>query len=491
MEITLRQMLGINAGKEWDQLYNKNNPYAYNPLKNIFSHVRSFHLMEDDYPFGKTPSNATPNVALPGGKKGWGRMNNYNLRYTTWQKDFSSIRVSLASIVKQAEDGKVLGMRSFPNNWYAQEEWGSSPEAIKENARKYALDFFQLHVPKEKEGNPLIHTLEIGNEPWGDIGVMGFQQVAKGIIAAYKSYYNQSPPLALSVGAFQAHNPKSVWKCKECKYPSGDYVVPMLDDEILENIHEITVHPYSFTIGTVNLVEPPEASTSDFRHVQSMLDYKNKVAPQLKIAATEFGWDSESVGEAAQALYLVRNIVQMMSMGFRHLYLYEGMDNPGMKGLYATSGLFTATLPNRVIDQPKIAYKILLQMMHFLGDTAVKEMIVANKNIYAYLLGKDNVATHFIFWLPKNINHLKNPDKNEWVELPDFLTTKKLAPRRRFHKLDGNVILNNDLTFAQVAADYPTDQYFQRKKNMISLWASPVPYMVELIPLTNELEKRK
>ncbi|NJK83909.1 MAG: hypothetical protein HC912_08975 [Saprospiraceae bacterium] len=42
MQRTLREMLGVNAGKEWDQLYNKNNPYGFNPLKNIFSSVRSF-----------------------------------------------------------------------------------------------------------------------------------------------------------------------------------------------------------------------------------------------------------------------------------------------------------------------------------------------------------------------------------------------------------------------------------------------------------------
>ncbi|NJK83908.1 MAG: hypothetical protein HC912_08970 [Saprospiraceae bacterium] len=349
-----------------------------------------------------------PDVALPGGKKGWGRMNNYHLRYTTWKKDFPSIRTALASIVKHSEDGKVLGMRNFPNNWYAQSEWGNSPEAIKENAQQYALNFFQLHAPKENKEAPVIDTLEIGNEPWGDIGVMGFQQVAKGIIAAYKAYYQQSPPLVLSVGAFQAHRPQSVWKCKDCPYPSGDYIVKMLDEEILEYLKEITVHPYSFTIGTVNLVEPSESSTSDFLHVQSMLDYKAKLGrSDLQISATEFGWDSETVGEPAQAIYLVRNIFQMMSMGFHRLYLYEGMDNPGMKGLYATSGLFTATLPNRVIGKPKVAYKALLHMVHLLGDTVFHKTLVADAHIHAYLLGTPEQLTHLVVWRPTNVNHQK------------------------------------------------------------------------------------
>ncbi|NJK83907.1 MAG: hypothetical protein HC912_08965 [Saprospiraceae bacterium] len=44
--------------------------------------------------------------------------------------------------------------------------------------------------------------------------------------------------------------------------------------------------------------------------------------------------------------------------------------------------------------------------------------------------------------------------------------------------------MREDLTFQQPSADYPTEQYFQRKKNILNVWASPVPYVLELIPLT-------
>ncbi|NJL77052.1 MAG: hypothetical protein HC892_20605, partial [Saprospiraceae bacterium] len=42
MSNTFRDLLGINAGKEWDQLYNDANQYGYNRLKMSFAYVRLF-----------------------------------------------------------------------------------------------------------------------------------------------------------------------------------------------------------------------------------------------------------------------------------------------------------------------------------------------------------------------------------------------------------------------------------------------------------------
>ncbi len=478
MARTIRQLLGVNAGKEWDQIYSNRNPYGYNPLKNIFSAVRSFHLMEDDYPFGKVPASAAPDVALPGGKKGWARMNNYNLRYKKWKKDFKTLRVTLSGIVKYSEDGKVLEMRKFPNTWYAMKEWGATPIEIKKNAALYANAFFRLHNPVQALDYPLVNILEIGNEPWGDIGVEGFKQVAKGIISAYKSYYKQSPNLALSVGAFQAHNPSSIWSCKYCSYPSGDYIANMLDEEILENIVELTVHPYSFTIGTVQLVEPPESEASDFSHVESMLAYRNKVgANRLKLASTEFGWDSETIGEVAQGLYLVRNILQMARMGFDDLYLYEGIDNPGLKGLYGSSGLFKATLPGRVIGAPKMAYKILLQMVHELGAVQFKKVVEESQEVYAYWLGTEEELTHLVVWRPTDVNNQALADRSEWINLS---IKQEYNFNTRYTKLDGAIELNKDLTYNRTLREHLTKDALEQTSNGIRVKASPVPYIFEL-----------
>lgn len=481
MTKTIRQLLGINAGKEWDQIYSDRNPYGYNPLKNIFSSVRSFHLMEDDYPFGKIPANAAPDVALPGGKRGWAKMNNYNLRYKKWKNDFPSIRATLSSIVKHNESGKVMSMRKFPNAWYSMKEWGASPTEIKRNAALYANAFFRLHNPVQALDYPLINVLEIGNEPWGDIGVNGFQQVAKGIISAYKEYYKESPNLALSIGAFQAHNPNNVWKCKTCSYPSGDFIGNMLDEEILAHITELTVHPYSFTIGTVQLTEPPESTSSDFSHVSSMFAYRNKMGKHLKMASTEFGWDSETVGELVQGLYLVRNILQMASMGFDALYLYEGIDNPGLKGLYGSSGLFKATQPGRVIGAPKMAYKVLLQLVHELGDRQFKQAIATTDNVYALLFGTDEQMTHLVVWRPENISQQDQPDQPAWVKLPNSSMLQPYQLDSRFTKLDGQITMNNDLTFVQSEKAHPTSDILKRTRNEIQIKASPVPYVFKLI----------
>lgn len=478
MSNTFQDLLGINAGKEWDQLYNDTNQYGYNPLKNVFRHVRSFHLMEDDFPFGETPATTKADVQLPGEKRAWGRMNNYNLRYKRWKNDFASVRVSLASIVVHDKAGKLLTMRKFPNGWYSRAEWGEVPKVIKANAKQYALTFFKLHAPAQEKGNSLIETLEIGNEPWGDIGVEAYQAVAKGIMEAHREYYGSSPRLSISSAAFQAHEPKSIWKCKTCKYPSSDYVATMLDEFLCQNLDELTVHPYSFLIGTTQLTEAPESESSDFSHIQSMFDFRKRIGrPDLKIAVTEFGWDSLTVGEPAQAAYIVRNILLMAKMGIHKAYLYEGLDNPGLKGLYGSSGIFSIVEgKNRAVGKPKLAYKTLLQLTHLLCETQFIKVLLEADNAYIYAFGKDNRITHLVIWQPKNITGQTSPDRAVWIEIPNFLATEKITLAQKYYKLDGNIILTSDLKLQSIPS-HLTDKCVQENRSVLKVSVSPIPYL--------------
>jgi len=482
MPNTFRDLVGINAGKEWDQIYNPENIYAYNPLKNCFRHVRSFHLMEDDYPFGTNPANAKPDVQLPREKRAWGRMNNYNLRYKRWKDDFDSIRVSLSSIVLQDKTGKVLGLRKFPNGWYSKSEWGEDAKTTKANAKNYALAFFKLHVPVAETGEPLIETIEIGNEPWGDIGTEAYQAVTKGIIEAHKEYYGSTPRLSLSSGAFQAHNPKNVWKCNTCKYPSGDYVVNMLDGEILEYIEELTVHPYSFLIGTTQLTETPESESSDFSHIKSMFDFRKRIGKSdLKISVTEYGWDSLTVGEAAQSAYTLRNIFLMTKMSIHKAYFYEGLDNPGLKGLYGSSGVFnTIEGKNRAIGTPKIIYKSLLQLMHLLCEKHFVKVLFESKEVVVYGFGMNTKITHLVAWQTKNINQPIQSDQNKWVEVPNFIATEKITLEQKCYKLDGNIELTQDLKI-KTFPSYSTNKYVLDQKQSLKINISPIPYVFVVV----------
>lgn len=481
MARTFRQLLGINAGKEWDQLYNTNNRYGYNPFLNIFSHVRSFHLMEDDYPKGDFPKNAKPDVRLPGSNSGWGRMNNYQLRYEKWSKDFESLRVSLTGISEFDKISKKVNMRSFPNKWYSKADWGNDEKSIIENAKRYGLAFFALHVPKDQPITPFMRTLEIGNEPWGDIGIEGYRAVLKGIISAYQIYYGEKPLLRLSSAAFQAHEPNHVWKCNYCDYPSGDYVGKILDEELLSQIHELTIHPYSFASGSVKLVEPPESSTSDFAKVRSMFDFRAKMKrPQLTISATEFGWDSGTVGEAAQAAYTLRNIVMMSAMGFYECYLYEGLDNPGIKGLYGSSGLFEVKLPGRYIARPKLIYKILLQFMNLASDLEVMESLQEDGDAYIYLLGEKGKATHLIAWRPNDFGSDKQAAIAKWISVSPNVRRQKLNLAVNFVKLDGNIQLDERLRCQTTGLLYRANEYSENKNGLERLKLSGFPALFPL-----------
>ncbi len=482
-ERTFREMLGINAGKEWDQIYSPKNPYGYNPLKNIFSNVRSFHLMEDDYLKGEVPATAKPDVCLPGDDCKWGRMNNYKTRYKKWAADFPSLRASMTGIAEYDKATGKVRLRKFPNKWYSKAQWGGTPEAIERNAYAYALAFAKLYAPRKEKGRPMIDMLEIGNEPWGDTGLEGYQAIARGVIAAFKDYYGDSPRMRLASAAFQAHRPNHIWKAKDCNYPTGDYVAKALTADICRDLDELTIHPYSFTVGTATLVEQPEAGSSEFQHADDMFLYRKRVGQgKLPVSATEYGWDSDTVGEAAQSAYIIRNSLMMARIGFKKLYIYEGLDNPGLtRGLYNSSGLFTVQGKQRMIDQPKTAYKALLQFMELLGERKHGKCLVENAFIYVYVITDcDNKPTHVVVWRPSRMTKTEG-DNPRWVLLKNVLRKEKLQLHNRFYKLDGNIELDRALHRSAPMPTYNTLDYVRDEGRMMEFQASPVPYVFEVV----------
>lgn len=495
---SFRDMLGINAGKEWDQLYNKNNPYGYNPLRNIFTHVRSFHLMEDDYPKGETPATAVPDVQLPGENRGWGRMNNYKLRYQKWAQDFPSIRVSMTGIVEFDKKTQKVRMRKFPSKWYSKAQWGGELKTIKANAKLYATQFAKLYAPKTEKGHPIIDTLEIGNEPWGDVGLEAYQAIANGVIEAFQEYYKQHPRIRLASAAFQAHNPKHIWKAKECPYPTGDYVGKALTREICRELDELTIHPYSFTSGTVRLVEHPESTASEFQHASEMFDFRRQMRQDdMPVSATEYGWDSKLVGEATQAAYLIRNTLQMARQGFYMLYIYEGLDNPGLgNSIYNSSGLFTVKNNQRFIDRPKVGYKVLLQFMELLGEqrfykclyegrtTANKEASdidnSENAAAYIYLLSDcDNKPSHLVAWQPIKMTDAQK-DNSQWLSIKNVIRKERLKLKPTFYKLNGVFTLDEQLRIEGKIPTHRTADYVKDNRKMLDIRLSPTPYVFEL-----------
>lgn len=433
--------------------------------------------MEDDYPKSKVPATAKPDVAMPG-TGSWGRMNNYTIRYKQWVKDFETLRVSLTGIQIYNHQKKRLEMRRFPNKWFSKADWGGSEEKIFENAKRYGLAFFQLHVPKDHVVAPMIQTLEIGNEPWGDIGIAGYRAVLKGIIAAHRAYYGKRSLVRLSSAAFQAHDPSHVWQCKTCDYPSGDYIGKILDRELLRQLQEITIHPYSFTKGTTKLIEPPESPQSDFQNAQKMFDFRAEMkASHLAISATEFGWDSTAVGEAAQAAYTIRNVLMMARMGFYRAYLYEGIDQPGIKGLYGSSGLFEAKMPGRHIARPKLIYKVLLQFMHSIGDLEVTSVLQEDQSAYVYLLGNKDKTTHLIAWRPNDFLKDKKPEEARSIRLNRTIKSTKLKLANTFRKLDGEIELDASLRCINNSKAIAVTEYASGRPYLTELKLSGFPYL--------------
>ncbi len=528
---TFNQIIGVNAGKEWDQIYTGQTIYNdFNPLTKIFPSVRSFHTMEKDYECDSilfscsnnsscsfTPASCSTEPAC-----NLESMEFYKSRYKKWKTPsaiFSNnhnyqapeyLIASLEAIITCDSDG-TLYFRSFPDKWYTSAEWGSSPTEIEQNAQYYTEVFIEKMCPDQ--ANCLVDLLEIGNEPWGEPGVEAYRAICKGVIKACMVKYGNNPdtwPMKLSTAAFQAHREGAVYECQNCTYDVSDYIGTMIPNTIYPDLNNksmyyyldaLNMHSYSFEVcGNQNgeniITEHPESTNSDFQQIKSMIQWAiNNGHDDLDINVTEYGWDSNTVGAETQANYNIRATLLMARWGINKAIVYESVDNPALAGFnnYHSSGMFTVNSNNREMADPKPTFLAFAKLKLLLGDLKHLSMIKEEDNgAYAFLLGDNsNDPKGIVVWLAKS-SDANNLNITETITIDDIAANYNKIAANEFYKLDDRLNFNlingnTDATFTNLEETYSSNGIINDLGNQWQIQASRTPYWIPLIDDTNPI----
>ncbi len=450
-------MIGINAGPEWDCFYSPNSYCGPNPFKGMFSHVRSFHLMEKDYQNHNSPweggcmpceevnaSQCTPaqrgdlgplRIGLNGG------VGLYKLRYEHWKWDgFTDIQASLEAINMYCEPGA----RQFPQKWWDEAEWGGMGN-VYNNAKAYGKVFAEEFCPNDWDC--LVRHLEVGNEPWQYADPCFYQELIKGVIDGVKEHYEAQGiydpnnwPMKILPGAFQAFRDDIVVvdfeTCDKFTYCPNryDFIGDRIPKSYLPYLAGVSVHPYAFgTDNKLDVIPEAPAHQSELPRFKSMIHWMNENMPGKKVFVSEIGYDSYAVGQIAQGIYMLRSI---LLMGKHHVYrtsMYTSRDqvgNPGSPdcfadGLYNTSGLLTdfqgpdneACFP--AANSPKVIYHVIKETLSLLNNKHYFASVSETNDAYAYLVGDNDAqkATHIVAWKPVNLNKSDEYDESDMYDL--------------------------------------------------------------------------
>ncbi len=502
MDTPVWEKFGINGQKHtFDQVYLPENKPAYggfNVLKNLTNKIRYFHQMEDDYPnvpgvspATHLPANGhfqqnTPAISnLPAGgftEESYGRMHNTPLlRLLPGVQDGLEIQASL--IVFENGTGK-----RFPNRTWTYDELGTV-----DNVARYAYAFADLwNQDSNTAYTHIAPILELGNEPWGAITPQGNRLFFEGFKKGFTQYFGSADPddwsIQLLAPAMQAHTPAGVWGVNQ---GGSDYIGSYLTGASFDTLAYANVHLYSHIEGTLRLEAKPEAANSGFQHVFEMrkwLDENN--AADTKIMVTELGWDSHTVGEAPQGVYLTRSFLILAARDWvERIFWYEDVDNPNMgEGLYSTSGLLRPHPENPILRKqgaPKLAYKYALQLKNVLGDAKIIRILQENTEAYAYLLEQSDGSQWLCVWRPGYINNIPDPD----IPTQVLINANYVPPAiGRRYRINGDIELNATLGSSSKGQPENGASFFKPHGHRFEIEASPTVYFYEILPQVEDTQ---
>lgn len=304
----LKDMLGINAGYDVERFKTiapYNSPVPLTDLDSVCSFVRFFYQQNKDYD-GNLPKDFSF-VGLTRTQLVDQYLYFYDNHDRILQISTAGLKVNVAI--------EITDNKQFPNKWWAIGDLTSTPSnpsTVQPKGADWANAFLRVYDPKDASGNfqqlePLVATLELGNEPWGDPGIEAYRYYIRGILDAFKAYYGtnvNNHRIKLAGAAFQAHEVLGT----TASYVSGghllDYVGTMLGGSELSELRGyltegVGVHNYNFDNYCYNDVttikKHPEEADGGFSFFKNMSEWVNVNMPtnNKKLNATEFGWNSD------------------------------------------------------------------------------------------------------------------------------------------------------------------------------------------------------
>jgi len=348
----INQVLGINLGKNMDQLQGKDNPAI------IFKNARRFFNLEDIYK-DKDRNSITPasreiktydvtcETLVPDLSDGWTSFHDTIKRYNCDYHQFDHTILALQYI---APDGPAH-MRFFPSN-------NLNPDELGATARKQTANALQMGEILKKHINADEITL---NEHWRTGYEPTYKAFQKGLLMS------QTKDFRVNSQALQFHNPK------EGHPLFNNYGHDYLTKDEISQTNAFTNHPYGFTNGQggqpSDLKERPE--TSVLQQFKDLKDFRDKNNPKAKLYASEIGWNSEIVGEVAQGEYLIISLLLAMNLGYDKMHIYELIDRP-------ENPLFNSCGLGKIVNNeyvPKRSYFIIKDFLETFGEFSVGPVV--------------------------------------------------------------------------------------------------------------------
>jgi hypothetical protein len=249
-------------------------------------------------------------------------------------------------------------------------------------------------------GTGTITAIEAGNEPW-DYPAPFYRQVLAGFV---DGTHAGDPAVRALPGALQAHDPTVETA------DGGNYLGARVDEATAAGLDALNVHAYSWAADSAGYRRgvPPEIASSTAREVVNFVRWRDANLPGRPVWLTEWGWDSDGVGEACtgpecvtevdQAAYAVRGALLWNRLGIERAtwFFYANLD--GCTTVFCRSGL-TGTKATGFA--PKRAFHALASLQSEIGDRRVVGVLSESDDAWVYLLGDAaGAVTHVVGWTP-------------------------------------------------------------------------------------------
>lgn len=410
---TLKEMLGVNGYWSWGHntfsslLKPGEGPALYQPVS---SHGRNYHdltwdLQTPDQPidFSTMKTKGTP-------AKEW---LNWDREYKAWADAGLDIQ-------------STIQFYRFKDT-----QWKTPYQSAYNYGHAYAKYFGAT------QGNGLVCSIEIGNEPWA-YNAKTYREILIGMAKGAKT---ADPNIEVFPCALQATDPKA-----ETHGMFKNYMGARIPKEAIPYLDGINVHAYSYILDESGQRKStyPEHQNSTFWEVLNAIEWRDKNMPGKKIYLSEWGYDgdgggedcthSECVSEAAAANYSLRTLLIAARLGLHRATWYFYANSDDNSSLYTRSGL-TASKKNGF--KKKQVYYVLENLVKKYGALRFVEVLQENSEGWVYAFETTNGGKEFVIaWRPvdyklRKLNSTyvltggKKVKHAEFLQEPDFNFTKK------------------------------------------------------------------
>ncbi len=390
----MKDIIGVNTVWGWGRPTSTNNlPDGKGPkLHNKYAtHARNYHFMnwdiaDPDHPVDYSqmatgcPSPICADCVLLDCWLDW------DVEYQAWVDAGLKVQASL-----QFDLFFNMGL------WW-EDQWDSPYNS----AYAYGKAFAEHFGPTQ--GNGLVETVEVGNEPWYYDAAI-YREILRGMAKGVK---DADPAMEVFPCALQAYNPNVELPSPHLQF--RNYMGTRITEAEAPFLDGINIHNYSFvnTTSGERIAVHPEHPGSEFNGIRNAVRFRDHNMPGKKILLSEWGWDapsaneecthSECVSEDAAVAYITRAamIAHRSNLDRATYFFYANEDKPS--SLFSRSGL-TESINNDF--KPKKTFVALETLIGTLGDYHFLNAYQEDESAYIYEFGNaDGTVTHVAAWLP-------------------------------------------------------------------------------------------